>query len=174
MNSLSYWSLMFLCCLYYYSALIFPMLPSLNFQQKQKKEQASKLSAPMSHELLHLNSPLILFVLHLLQPSKFQSVSFIAVALQHPVARQRTSVIQPLISMLTPTWLSSLILTRKRFSVWHQSLGSFGCFVSNWLLNLHRKETVPPFCPLPLFFSADSCCQLFLQRSFTPSVCEIV
>lgn len=41
---------------------------SLNFQQKQKKKNRpnkNKLSAPMSHELPNLSSPLILVVLHL-------------------------------------------------------------------------------------------------------------
>lgn len=58
-----------LCCLCY-SLLLYAMLHSLNFQQKQKQkkkqnDQTRKLSAPMSRELPNLNSPLILVVLHL-------------------------------------------------------------------------------------------------------------
>lgn len=114
-----------------------------------------------------------LFAAHLLQPSKIPVRFIQRLALRHPAARKKTSVMRPLIFMLTPTWFSSLILTRKRFSCWHESADSFGRFVSTWQLNLHQEEKVTPLVVL-LSFSADSRCEVFLQRCFTPSVGEIV
>lgn len=117
---------------------LFLMQRRLNFQQSKKKQniktqtkmkvfcsnepRAAKAERPINPGRV---APRLL-VAHLLPPSKFQSVSFIAAALQRPAARRETGPAWYGRSCLPP-WRRRFLLSSfrgKRFHFGHESANS--------------------------------------------------